>query len=244
MVMMSDTEIKSLSEYFAYLEKRSEGASYYYRGQADDWPLLPSVARLTPKQGDAVDIEVRSIRRFKSECVAITDAVPDNAWDWLALAQHHGLPTRLLDWAKNPLAALWFAVRENADSDKAVVWQLDSSSLELVRDVNPHPSRYAKDTASKGPFSVRKTCLFEPKHVSARIRVQSGAFSLHAFDPDKKCYLELDKCVPKENLAKLAIPRSECAKIRHQLQGCGVDDGSLFPDLGGLAMKLRMEYWK
>ena len=94
-----------------------------FRGQREDWPLLPKLARLT-HVGDILSAEHEMFATFRREAVADAEPVPDNDWDWLALAQHHGLPTRLIDWTMNPLAAAWFAVGDPAarPDRPAVLW--------------------------------------------------------------------------------------------------------------------------
>lgn len=86
-------------------------ADFLFRGQNTDEPLIPRIARLKPK-GDLKKIESLLIDEFERLIPPFTEFEPRNQWELLALAQHHGLPTRLLDWSYSALAALWFCVNE------------------------------------------------------------------------------------------------------------------------------------
>lgn len=117
--------IKSISDYIEKIEKYNHKGISLFRGQKEDWSLLPKLARKkitigsikkTPKldQKEKVLIE-----EFKKRS---TPYLPDNfssgIWELLAIAQHHGLPTRLLDWSTNPLAALWFTAKNGRGKSK------------------------------------------------------------------------------------------------------------------------------
>lgn len=103
--------ISSLRDYVEFLELKVTTATVLFRGQSTDHPLLPTIARLKHRRA-ILENEELIFAAFQRQAITFLNPVPDNSWDWLAIAQHHGLPTRLLDWTKNPLAALWFAVRK------------------------------------------------------------------------------------------------------------------------------------
>jgi hypothetical protein len=98
---------------------------HFFRGvRRNDYDLIPKIGRLTRPPTSGVRLspypianvdEKKIFDRFKVAARPFLSIVPDNDWDWLALAQHHGLPTRLLDWTTNPLVGLYFAIGDDVD---------------------------------------------------------------------------------------------------------------------------------
>jgi hypothetical protein len=90
-----------------------------YRGLADiDYDLRPKVGRFNPSphSNDKVIKESRMLELFRRNSVGLTSHTLDDDWEFLAVAQHHGMPTRLMDWTRNPLVAAYFAVANSNQS--------------------------------------------------------------------------------------------------------------------------------
>ncbi len=138
---------------------------------------------------------------------------PANSWEWLAMAQHHGLATRLLDWTSNPLAALFFSVEASSDGEDSAVWCYQHKGLSSAhRDM-------------KDPFTIPDIVAFDPPHVSPRITVQAGRFTAHP---------ELNSPW-KGILRRVMIEHNARSSLRASLMGLGIHRASLFPDRDGIA---------
>jgi hypothetical protein len=137
------------------------GQRTVYRGQACDWPLIPKLYRLQhiPKSAKSLhDLEQDLMHNFENQAKPSLQSVPQNQLEWIALAQHHGLPTRLLDWTQSPVVALFFAVDYSGPNDPVlksdgVVWMLRtddvlSSLFQNLSDIDTRRNG-ALDTSSK-----------------------------------------------------------------------------------------------
>jgi hypothetical protein len=109
---ISETAVDSFAELHEVLSGYRK-SNWIFRGHSEaNWRLLPKIGRPPFSK-----IEEGSIfASWKRRAVEFVDSTPRDEWDWLAISQHHGLATRLLDWSFNPLVAAFFAVYEEADS--------------------------------------------------------------------------------------------------------------------------------
>ena len=105
----------------------------------------------------------------------------------------------------------------------------------VIRIFEPEEEDYADPEGSTGPYAVKKTTVFRPRHVTRRIVAQSGWFTVHSFDPKKKVFTTLDRVKRlKARLVKVIIPGEAFSEIREHLGRMGINHASMFPDLDGL----------
>jgi hypothetical protein len=228
-----------------------------YRGAADaSWPLLTSLDLLggaSPPHKKA-DLEEHILRNFIRYSRPYFPSQPVSEWEVLVLAQHHGLPTRLLDWTYSPLVAAHFAtLGPKSEADRAV-WRLDWKAVhrffqlpELalqIQDLEGILGRERRFTPwmlfgmkTEQPFA----CMLEPPSLDARIVTQSASFTICS---DK--WQSFDRFLESHELGsaltKIVIPAKEVGHIRDQLDLVSVDERRLFPDLDGVADHLKRYY--
>lgn len=227
---MSEPSISTVSQFVQYVEQNFPKDALF-RGQAEaTWELIPSVQRpgvLPTADPDTREkMEKEMLLRFQKEARPHMPKPPDGSqeWEWLAIAQHHGLPTRLLDWTENAAAALFFAVETPNGSKPSAVWCTDRPP--------PIPDGHT-------PFQISDIHVYEPAHVAQRITVQRSCFTVHPKDYYPQTYYEWPTT---RRPVKLTIPASARVEIRNALRALGVCRSSLFPDLDGIATEIKRRY--
>jgi hypothetical protein len=237
---------------------RHRDTGVYHGAREAGAPLLTTLDRLggiDPPHTKS-DLEEHVMRNYIRYSRPHSRGTSMNDWEELFSAQHHGVPTRLLDWTYSPLVAAFFATRPIEGAERArAVWRLDWQKVHLVfrfpglalspRDldtlfeVGGHASPwqlFSRDREAT-PFA----CLVEPPSLDERIVAQAAVFTMcsdkwHAFDEFLKSHGLADA------LTKYIIPTKAVAKIRDQLDLVGVDERRLFPDLDGVAAAIRRYY--
>jgi hypothetical protein len=211
---MKEIEINTFTALHEIIETYDIRAVIYRGMKSATFPLMPKVGRVVPPKfihSRAANEKV-ILRLFKERALRFLDFIPDTDWDWLALGQQYGLPTRLLDWTENPLVACYFAVNEPSEHDSVIYAYRSEDSIEVEK----HPD----------PFRYNKVGKFIPKHITPRITTQGGLFTIH---PNPYEPFESDE------MDKILIPNSTRLALKKTLNRYGVDTFSLFPGLDALA---------
>jgi len=221
--LLETRTLAHVSDFVVYATQNFADREWIFRGhQAASWQLCPVVYRpeiWESRRGIEPEwYERRLLDAFKMAARPHLASTPRDDWEWLAIARHHGLPTRLLDWTKRLLAALYFAV-ENPDGDReSAVWCYRHRSF--------------RATEFPSPFDIDQTISFDPPHVSQRIAAQGSCFTVHPVT-----FLESADPWPGD-LVKLVVPAEARPAIRRDLERLGIDRAVLFPGLDGIATQI------
>lgn len=209
--------VKSFEELHQVLSNFRRDGRWVFRGQSNpEWELVPKAGR--PPYDSSND--QRAFTAWKRRAAEFANVSFKDDWDWLAVAQHHGLATRLLDWTNNPLAAAFFAVEDNDDTD-SILFAIFT--------------KHILDTDHYKPFEINGVYRIKPKGVSQRIVRQSGIFTIH--NPPN---LSIENGLQDGyKLEKIIISRTYIKNLIFELSHYGINRASLFPDLDGLSSHMN-----
>ena len=229
-----------------------------YRGVAyPDSRLLTSLDRLgglVPPHSKT-HLEEHLLRNFIRYGKPFLPEGRENLWEILVIAEHHGLPTRLLDWTHSPLVAAHFATLAPGEADRAI-WRLDWKAVHhkfglrelvfLVEDLDALLKERGLPATweflqAKVAGQQEFVCVLEPPAVTQRLAAQSGVFTLSSAK-DKSLDQILEAHSLMDALTAFVIPAGRVDKIRDQLDLCTLDERRLFPGLDGIAAQLRRYY--
>ncbi len=241
-------DIHSLSDAVDITARRFQ-AETWWRGQAQRWPLLPGIYR------EGICSPIYSDRCERDMCTRFLLGASQRHTKWtdgdhphtLAVMQHYGLPTRLLDWTESPLFAALFALLDpHQDGQDGVLWALCPSLLNQAEQgksglLSPYSNPEIM-LLFKAPFgilednqlSIIKNAAVIIRQVDIRMTVQLSAFTIQG-RPNP-----LDQSAQAEGyLLEFPIPKEKKDDLRRELFRLGIRESNIFPDLEHLAKEIK-----
>jgi hypothetical protein len=244
----------------------------WYRGvgKATSFSLRPGLYRHPTANSvdELLKLEAKMLQDFRRQSVLHTEGLGGEGQDaefrMLFYMQHHGVPTRLLDWTTNPFIALYFALTtasaepDGAYAEDAAVWVLNPAvwnkiALNQISHGDKGPLVYTEAIQNYGPrklFSgdfeptAIKTLYDSPACIlalanNARMFAQRGVFTIFGRSLDPLEVQFKSTSFPSNALTKLIIPKEKIAELSLLLLRLGYTDSVSYPDIHGLAMEIR-----
>ncbi|KSZ55956.1 hypothetical protein Z045_26010 [Rhodococcus pyridinivorans KG-16] len=186
------------------------------------------------------------MKQFRQDAAPRLRERPRSNWEWIFLAQHYGMPTRLLDWSENPLIGLYFAVEDDGKADPVdgAFFELEPARLNRAAFADaPRVVMFDDDeflngylpTAPKGPrqgpIAAIASRSFE------RIIAQVGTFTVNHHD-----HTPLEDTPGKDSVRRVLVPAPAKPRIRAELADMNVNASTVYPDLAHLADHLKGIY--
>ena len=234
-------------------------SSFLYRGLTNaNYSLVTSLERnCAYKQKE---LEPSILRNFAKYAETTDPGIKDSVWRQMILGQHHGLPTRLLDWSHSPLVALHFACSSEDPSDldqnNCCVWKMDIQEInallpakycqklhdenaclftvDMLKAISPNLETYDADMGSNGMI------LVEPPSIDQRIINQYSYFSVVPMGLDS---IEAFLDSKTNNSAKYIIAKDLKWRVRDFLDQMNLNERTIYPGLDGLSTWLKRHYY-
>lgn len=214
-------EIRNWAQLHREFEKTRD-TGWIFRGvTSPSHYLVPSIGREKVFGPYKVAQERRLFDEFKNRSIALMSPVGLTDWDWLAYAQHIGVPTRLLDWTATPLAAAFFALESDSSDDRVIYAVKYSKYL------------FEVDNRLCGPFDSSSEGRFTAPLAFDRIRAQRGLFTIHP-NPVRIFH--------PQGVKTWVIKASKAPEFRRRLFKYGFDYWHMYPDHQGLGLQLAWQF--
>ena len=227
--------ITRLGLYFDVLNSAlKKESTFWFRGNADLTNRLTPSALRDPKpskRSRALNL-LGDFKRF-GELKLQKPPSADEEFKWVQLAQHYGLPTRLLDWTKNAAIALYFACEKEPEKDGAV---FILNPVDLNREADPKDARIFDPNIDKKTINKYlkldgnrdenglKTIAINPTWNSERSMLQQGVFTLHG----SRAFTLTNK--QASSLVYVRIEKDYKQDLLDELERIGINEMSIFPE--------------
>lgn len=259
---MNTKEVYSAFEFLELINTVTPYCDLWFRGASKiEYGLLPGLV-----WRDDLKYESNYISKFLIGYQAYVEKPATNPWEQYALMQHHGLPTRLLDWSSSPLSALYFALHQEPDwQGDRVVWMLDPRAFNehfhgfdslfcpaimastAVMENNSHTKGEYWNLNCYLPELLDKDDHYDlPQHAIAiespfsnrRLAAQHGRFTLHGANKDS-LHIQLSDCKNSRVLSAFVLKTaSKLDEFKDQLYGLRVNEESIYQDLDSMVREI------
>jgi hypothetical protein len=255
-MLFDEVRIRTVADLLQAVEshrQRAKRTPIWFRGSTNrNHSLVPSLARPPFK----LEHEHALINAFKQNAVQFVDQRPQSEWEWIFIARHHNVPTRLLDWTESPLIGLYFAthsidVPNRNDRRDGALWLLlpadlnsqgniklpDRRDLPIFEDDDEHLHNYLPSVMS----SEHHTRLIPAAGIavrhSKRMQAQHSVFTVTHRDQTP-----IEAVTDGMHIGRYIVPSSAKRRIRRQLEALRIDRLSVFPELDNAARLARRPY--
>lgn len=255
-------EIYGLLNMNEYLDSAKRYRSrFLFRGLSNSTYSLQTSLQRNCKELSA-ELEIPILRNFSKYAANESPDINESVWRQLVIGQHHGLPTRLLDWTYSALIALHFAVSstslDSLDKNDCAIWAIDIIELnsllpyeykevlkkenaylytiDMLEKSNKDLEVFDKDMESAG----KAVLLLEPPSIDQRIISQYSYFSVF---PNCVDNFEEFLNVKTNNTVKYIIDKSLKWQIRDLLDGLNINERIVYPGLDGISTWLKRHYF-
>jgi len=264
--MITEVRIKDIDQFLRILgdeeyqpELDRHRSSFVYRGMSDSSQRMVTSLSRNCKQKQRV-LEPSILKNYSKYAVLEDPSLEGSIWRIMISGQHHGLPTRLLDWTHSALIAAHFALLEDdmdeLDKHDCLIWRLDIPELHSLL---PDKYQTAIDSSSSKVFSIDlfssladtledydrdmaggAMVVIEPPSTEARIVNQYSFFSVVPMDMDDVEGF-LDRCT--NNTVKYVIDKDLRWRLRDILDSLNISERITFPGLDGLSSWIARHYY-